>query len=107
MEITKERFSIILFIIMILVVFLKEFYTDIYYTQKTSCTNMKIDKEIKNIIAKKETSLTNKMIDACKSGLLRGCVAGSLTGGVVGGIGGGVVYGISNSIVTYITYSND
>lgn len=102
MEITKERFFIAVFILLILVVLFKEYYTDLYETENDDCPKEKIDAEIKKIVKKNQKKITEKMIMSCKDGLIRGSVAGCLTGGLPGAITGGVIYGVSNIIVTYI-----
>lgn len=104
MKITKKQFSVIVFILLVLIILFKEHYTDVYYPDKEceNCNPEDVDKLLKDIVISKQKKLTNKMIESCKDGLLRGCVAGSLTGGVPGAIAGGLVYGITNPIVTYI-----
>lgn len=106
-EITKTQFTRIIFIILIVIVLFKEFYTDTFNDTACDIPKEKIDKVIKKIITSKEKNISDKLILACKDGLLKGSIVGCVNGGIPGAIAGGMAYGIANPIIVYITEFNE
>ena len=72
------------------------------YNKARKEINAEINTEMKKLIAKKKSKLSDKMIVSCKDGLFKGAVSGGILGGVPGAIAGGMVYGVSNPIITYM-----
>lgn len=101
MPFSKERTTVIIFGILISIIFLKE-YIDTHHNTD-GIINDGRQKKIDSTVKKQEKNMADKMIMACKDGLIKGCIAGGVSGGFVGAIAGGTTYGIANPIITYIT----
>jgi hypothetical protein len=106
-EINKTQFTRIIFILLILIVLFKEYYTDTFNDTTYDVPKEKIDNVIKKIITAKEKKISDKLILACKDGLLKGSIVGCVNGGVPGAIAGGMSYGIANPIIVYLTEFNE
>jgi hypothetical protein len=98
---TKFRFTGVVFIIFIILIFLKTPHgSDDDYDE--DCPREKMDIVLKKITKKSEKPMHDKMWLACKDGLVKGAVTGSITGGLVGAVSGGFVFALANPILLYI-----
>ena len=102
--ISKNTCYTVVFICIILIIGIKEYYTDNLKKIEDfeSLSKEDIDNEVKNIIKSKKTSLNNKLISSCKDGLIRGCIVGCLAGGIPAAIISGTTFGLTNAVVTFI-----
>jgi hypothetical protein len=97
---TKFRVYSALFILLFIIINYTDYIKD--DDDNKDCPREKIDNEVKNLIKSKERTLTKRMAEASKDGLLRGGIAGSISGGISGGISSAVIFGVLNPFILYI-----
>ena len=105
-KINKDFFCVSIFIVLLIIIIFKEYCTDIKI-DKSNYTRKEYKKLIKKIKRKNKKTISGKIIDSCRSGVIAGSVSGCITGGILGAVTGGTIFGISSGIVTYINYDSN
>ena len=105
-KINKDFFRVSIFIVLLIIILFKEYYTDIRI-DKNNYTKKENKKLIKKIKRKNKKTISGKIIDSCRNGVIAGSVSGCITGGVLGAVTGGTIFGVSSGIVTYINYDSN
>ena len=101
----KKTFSYIVFIILLLLII----GIDLFFKKNDKyeiCQKEEIDATIQEIVKNKKRSISNRMIDSCKNGLLNGGIIGFITGGLPGAASGGILYGLTKPIITFINQNS-
>ena len=103
----KFTFSSIIFIMLLLIILGNDFFHDKYPNIEYTYTTEDINNEVIALLKKKEQKITDKMIYACREGIINGCITGGMTGGFQGAIAGSILGGLSQAMIIYINESKN
>ena len=94
---TKFRLTAIICIIIIIMLI----YRLPKCVKPLTCPKNKRKEILHSIALEKSRALSDRLLIACKDGLIKGCITGTLTGGFTAGVVSAAIFGIVNHVILY------